>query len=100
MASSELAKEVLDYLNEKAHKRFKHIETHYKFINARAKEGYDLDDFKYVIDVKTDEWLNNDMNKFLRPATLFQASKFDGYLNQPKRNNVNDNIFDMEELPF
>ena len=51
-------------------------------MRARWKEGYRVDDFKKVIDNKTADWLRNDeMNKFLRPETLF-GTKFEAYLNE------------------
>ena len=50
-------KEIVDYLNEKTGKNFKHktAKTR-KFIEARWNQDFRLDDFKKVIDVKTDEW--------------------------------------------
>lgn len=80
-------KEIIDYLNEKANKSFKHTAVaNKKVIKARWNESYRLDDFKHVIDTKTQQWLTNDeMSQYLRPATLF-SNKFDSYLNeQPKR---------------
>lgn len=54
-------------------------------IKARFNEGFTLDDFKVVIDKKSDEWLDDkNMSKFLRPETLF-GNKFESYLNQPSR---------------
>ena len=38
-------------------------------------------DFYRVIDIKSSQWLDNDMCKFLRPETLF-SNKFEGYLNE------------------
>nr|DAK63708.1 MAG TPA: hypothetical protein [Caudoviricetes sp.] len=75
-------KEIVDYLNEKTGKNFKHktAKTR-KFIEARWNQDFRLDDFKKVIDVKSDEWLNTDSDKYLRPETLF-GTKFEGYLNQ------------------
>lgn len=75
---------IIDHLNEKAG-------THYRastpktqaHIRARWGEGYRLDDFIRVIDVKCDEWLNDTkMRKYLCPDTLF-GTKFEKYLNQP-----------------
>lgn len=80
-------KKIIDYLNEKAQKKYKHTSgANQKLIKARWNEGYRLDDFKHVIDTKTAQWLMNDaMNQYLRPATLF-SNKFDSYLNeQPKQ---------------
>ena len=74
--------DIIDYLNTKA-------DTHYRFtssdtkmhIKARCDEGYGIDDFKTVIDKKVKEWKGTEMEKFLRPATLF-GTKFEAYLNQ------------------
>lgn len=51
------------------------------FISARIKDGYKLEDFKTVINKKHDEWINTDMQKYLRPQTLF-GTNFESYLNQ------------------
>ena len=53
-----------------------------KHINARLAEGFTVDDFQTVIDKKCAEWLGTDMEKYLRPETLF-GSKFESYLNAP-----------------
>ncbi|ASN67518.1 hypothetical protein 8AX9_1, partial [uncultured Caudovirales phage] len=78
-------KEIVDYLNEKTGKNFKHktAKTR-KFIEARWNQDFRLDDFKKVIDIKTYEWLNTDSDKYLRPETLF-GTKFESYLNQKTR---------------
>lgn len=75
-------KEIVDYLNEKTGKNFKHkTPKTRKFIEARWNQDFRLDDFKKVIDIKTDEWLYTDSDKYLRPETLF-GTKFESYLNQ------------------
>lgn len=78
------SKEIIDYLNQATGKRFKPGTQKTKTcINARMDEGFTLDDFKRVIDVKTKEWKDKpEMNVYLRPETLF-GNKFEGYLNQP-----------------
>lgn len=56
-----------------------------RLIDARVSEGFSLDDFKAVIDGKYEEWgRDSKMSQYLRPQTLF-GTKFEGYLNQPKR---------------
>ncbi|MBR9261861.1 alpha/beta hydrolase, partial [Staphylococcus aureus] len=81
-ASSIPYKEIIDYLNKKAGKHFKHNTAKTKdFIKARWNQDFRLEDFKKVIDIKTAEWLNTDSDKYLRPETLF-GNKFEGYLNQ------------------
>ncbi|WP_270790774.1 conserved phage C-terminal domain-containing protein [Enterococcus casseliflavus] len=85
--------EIITYLNNKSNKSFKVTQKWKDLIKARWNEGQRLDDFKKVIDVKTNQWLNNqEMNKYLRPATLF-GNKFDDYLNE-YRPQVNSSISD------
>lgn len=76
--------EIIDYLNEKTGKNYKATSSStMQTIGARLKEGYTVDDCKKVIDNKVADWLNDDnMSGYLRPLTLFNASKFEGYLNQ------------------
>ena len=50
-------------------------------IRARLNEGFEEEDFYRVIEIKSSQWLDNDMSKFLRPETLF-SNKFEGYLNE------------------
>lgn len=73
--------EIVDYLNEKAGKRFKVNDKTKAHINARVNDGYTLPDFRAVIEKKVAEWRGTEMDKFLRPETLF-GTKFEGYLNQ------------------
>ena len=80
-------REIIDYLNQKAGKNFKHSAAgNKKVIKARWNEGCKLDQFKRVIDIKCQDWLNDEnMNQYLQPSTLF-GNKFDQYLNQRKSN--------------
>src|SRR5690625_3172079 len=75
--------EIINYLNEIADKNYRTSTSKTKtLIHARWKEGFRVDDFKKVIDVKNNEWKNDkSMQKFIRPETLF-GTKFEGYLNQ------------------
>ena len=45
--------------------------------------GYELDDFKSVIDRKLQQWKGTEYQKFVRPSTLF-GKKFENYLNEPR----------------
>ena len=78
-----ICKEVISYLNLKAKKNFK-IDTasHQKFIKARLKEGYALEDFKKVVDIMVAKWKGTEYEQYLQPQTLF-GNKMDNYLNQP-----------------
>lgn len=85
--------EIISYLNEKTGKNFKSgVAKNRDLIKARLKEGYSVEDFKKVIDIKVAEWLNDEnMSKFLRPETLF-SNKFEGYLNQKPKQEVKKRI--------
>lgn len=73
---------VIDYLNEKTGKHFKHTNTNKGLVMARQHDGFSAEDMQKVIDHQCKLWLNNkDMAQYLRPSTLFRASKFEGYLN-------------------
>ena len=89
-SNNDLIKKIIDYLNEKTNKKFtiKNKQT-LRFINARIKDGYNEIDFKKVIDIKTEKWLNTSMEDYLRPQTLF-SQKMEGYLNE-KTNKKNSN---------
>ena len=75
-------KEITEYLNNRTGANYRHTTNKTKdLIKARFNEGFTLDDFKEVIDKKCVEWMNTDMQKYLRPETLF-GTKFESYLNQ------------------
>lgn len=82
-AFSDFVEEVISYLNERTGKKFRTSSKQTRsFIHARVKEGYKLDDFKHVIDVKCEQWLRDPkMSKYLQPSTLF-GPKFEGYVNE------------------
>lgn len=82
--------EVLDYLNQEADKDHFPTESNCAIIRARFKERYSVEDCKIVIDNKVAQWKGDaKMDEFLRPSTLFQKKKFDGYRNaKPQKNEV------------
>ena len=96
-----ICKEVISYLNLKAKKNFK-VDTasHQKFIKARLKEGYVLEDFKKVVDIMVAKWEGTEYEQYLQPQTLF-GNKMDNYLNQPmpKRSTILTSTVD-ERLGF
>lgn len=76
---------LIKYLNEKTGRAFHNTEANRKLIKARLNDGFTKKDFKLVIDYKSAEWKDNkDMQKYLRPNTLFVPSHFDDYLNEAK----------------
>ena len=77
--------EVIDYLNTKVGTHFRPVSSNNKFISGRLKEGYTTEDCKAVIDKKAAEWMGTDMQQFLRPKTLFNATNFEQYMNAPAK---------------
>lgn len=82
-SNTKIIEEIINYLNQRTMSNYRsNSKATQKHILARLKEGYQLSDFKYVIDVKIDHWMNDKkMRDFLRPSTLF-GTKFEDYRNQ------------------
>lgn len=99
----DISTQVIDYLNEKADRHFRNTAANKRLINARVKEGFELKDFKRAIDTKTAQWSHDTkMSKYLRPVTLFNASKFEGYVNEqqlPQGTNAKRGLNVRETLP-
>jgi uncharacterized phage protein (TIGR02220 family) len=76
---NENEKEVIDYLNKKARKNYKYVAANLAFITARMKDGATKGEMMRVIDSKVNEWLGTPSEKFLRPETLFNATKYASY---------------------
>lgn len=78
------ARSLLTYLNEKSGKSFQPVRANLDMIAARLKE-YPADDLKAMVDRKCAEWRNDDkMATYLRPATLFNATKCAQYVGERK----------------
>lgn len=87
--------EIIGRLNDRAGTAYKSsAESTRRVINARINEGFTLDNFFAVIDKKVDEWKGTDMEKYLRPSTLF-GTKFESYLNQ--KTTKKDRYSDVDE---
>lgn len=75
--------EVLNFLNEKTGRVFRPVDTNLKLITARLKSGATVQDCKCVIAKKRRDWIGDEkMSSYLRPATLFNATKFEQYLGE------------------
>lgn len=73
---------IINYLNSATSSNYRYqSKATQRLINARLNDGFTVDDFKAVIDKKTKEWKGTEMEKYLRPETLF-GTKFESYLNQ------------------
>lgn len=78
----EIYSRILSHLNEKAGTNYRYTTTStQRLINGRLSDGFTVEDFIKVIDTKCAEWAGTEMDKYLRPETLF-GSKFENYLNQ------------------
>lgn len=87
-------KEIVGYLNAKLGTRYMPAnEKTQRLITARFNENrkYTVADFKEVIDKKVKEWKGTEMEKYLRPETLF-GTKFESYLNQKEATGRNSKI--------
>ncbi|MCH7825028.1 MAG: conserved phage C-terminal domain-containing protein [Acidobacteria bacterium] len=83
------ARRLLAFLNDKAERHYQDVDAHMNMIMARLKDlaarnGHSLDDAeadcRSVIAFKVREWgSDEEMSKYLRPATLFNATKFASY---------------------
>ena len=93
------AREILDYLNTQAGKRYTPVANNLGYIEAKLQAGYTVDDCKTVIDKKCTEWKDTEMDKYLRCATLF-TDKFEAYLNQqPVVQTAQSQSWHVYELP-
>lgn len=79
---------VITRLNELTGKNYRYTTKKTKtLIDARLKEGFIENDFYKVVEIKCKEWLNSEMDIYLRPETLF-GNKFEGYLNQNQKQQI------------
>ena len=79
------SKDIVEHLNEVTGSSFRaSSQKTVRLLRARLNEGYEVDDFKAVIDVKAREWKDDPkMSRYLRPETLF-GTKFEGYLQEAR----------------
>lgn len=80
-----LTKALIEYLNEKVNRAFKSNNPKTtSLVRARLRDGFKETDFINVIETKSEEWLDTEMEKYLRPDTLF-GTKFENYVNQRRK---------------
>lgn len=78
---------ILSFMNGLLEKNYKATDKTKSLIKSRLKEGFTVEDFKYVVTIKAQQWKQDiKMSKYLRPETLF-GTKFEGYLNEEKKVN-------------
>ena len=78
--------DVLEHLNAVTGSKYRATtQSHAKEIRGRLDQGHTVTELRMVIDYKAGEWLGDPkMSQYLRPQTLFNAGKFDGYLTAAK----------------
>ncbi|MBG0678300.1 conserved phage C-terminal domain-containing protein [Enterobacter bugandensis] len=79
------AKQVLTHLNQVTSSRYQVSTTSLQNIRARIGEGYTVEELSLVVDYCNAKWSEDlTMSAYLRPQTLFQPTKFPGYLKSAK----------------
>lgn len=79
------AVKILAHLNVKANRDYRPVPSNLKLIRGRLKEGATPAEMRAVIDLKVAQWgKDQKMVQYLRPDTLFNATKFAQYVGQLK----------------
>ena len=74
------AAEIIAFLNAKAERNFDGNGANADHIIARLKDGETMEDLRAVVAKKCREWRGDEkMSLYLRPATLFNRTKFASY---------------------
>jgi len=92
------ASDIILYLNTTCNRSFSaDNEANYKPVLSLIKKGYKPEDLKSVVDYKKQKWGGDDkMRQYLRPTTLFGASKFGTYLDEAREvNNADKKLIEM-----
>src|SRR5262249_26725079 len=77
------AREILAFLNTKAGRNYQPVRAHLDLITARLREGATVGQCRSVVGRKCAEWASDaKMRRYLRPETLFNATKFAGYVGE------------------
>lgn len=75
---------IIDYLNTIAGTKYQKTPKNRSYINARIAEGHTPEDCRRVIDSRWAMWKGTSMQEYMRPCTLFNSEKFEGYLSAAK----------------
>lgn len=77
------AREVLEFLNEKAGKNFRLVDANINLIAARLKSGATAAQCRQIIALKCRKWKGDPKTEeWLRPSTLFGKEKFEQYIGE------------------
>lgn len=97
---------VIEFMNNVLDTKYKRTtKSHIENINARLSEGHSVEDLKRVVEHRKSLWSNDpNMATYLRPQTLFQAGKFQGYLTaakaiaKPSSHNLSNKVYESGDL--
>ncbi len=79
------ARQILSFLNEKTGKKYRPVASNLRMIRARLKEGYTVEELRQVIAMMVRKWSSDEkMREYLRPATIFNATKCAQYIGELK----------------
>ena len=74
------ARVAIAYLNEKTNSQFWESSANLGLVHARLKEpGVTIDGIRQMIDRQCQKWRGTKMADYMRPATLFNKTKFEAY---------------------
>ena len=93
-----VAVDILGYLNKVTGSAYKPVDSNLKLIDARLK-NYSPQDCINVIEKKSSEWKGTEFEKYLRPSTLFNQTKFENYVNEKVAPSGNRPRQDTKETP-
>lgn len=82
---TDMAKQVLAHLNQVTGQRYQVSRTSLENMRARLAEGFTADELILTTDYLNAKWRGDlQMAEYLRPVTMFQPTKFQGYLTGAK----------------
>ncbi len=83
---SDIAKEVIEYVNKKTGKHFDYAPSYCRNIDCLVKAGFTKEDMFVVVDYKYEELSGtNRFNTGMNPSKLFFAKTFSSFLNNAKK---------------
>ena len=83
VAKDNVERSLIDYLNQLSSRNYRPAPSNIKLLRARLAEGYTAQEIADVIARKCSEWIDDPkMAQYLRPATLFNAEKFNQYVGE------------------
>ena len=76
------AEQIIADLNKRTGLKYRTIKDTQALIRSRFNDGFTVEDFFKVHEIKVKKWLGIDNRIYLRPSTLYRPSKFEGYLQE------------------